>query len=149
MRRPAPGYTVIELMTVIAVLGILTGIAYVRLGPAFTRAKVRGAANLIATDLQQAQMLAVRHRHPIVVDVNVGATRYAIRTRAADTVYVDVQFGPGTEFPLDEFTATPATIEFFPNGVSGADATFTVGIDGYRRQVSLTRAGQIRISSAP
>jgi type II secretory pathway pseudopilin PulG len=136
-------------MTVMAVLSILTGIAYLRLGPAFTRANVRSAANLIATDLQQAQMLAVRHRRPIVFEADVGAPRYDIRNRAGDTIYVDVPLGPGTEYPLDEFTAVPATLEFFPNGLSSADAAFTVGIGGYRRQVSLTRAGQIRISSAP
>ena len=147
MRRATPGYTIIELIIAIVVLGILTGIAYIRLGPAFTNSRVRGAANLIATDLQQAQMLAVRHRHPIVVAVNLGATRYQVRNRPGDTVYVESRFGTDSEFALDEFAAAPAVLEFFPNGLSGTDATFTVGIQGYRLQVTLTRAGQIRINA--
>lgn len=149
MRRSAAGYTLLEMVVVITLVGILTGIAYVRLGPALTEAKVRSAASLIATDLQQAQMLAVRLRQPVVLDVNGGAFRYTLRNRAADTVYVDRRFGPGTEYTVDELSASPTAIEFFPNGIAGANGSYVVGFQGYRRRVTITRAGQIRIASVP
>lgn len=149
MRRSAAGYTLLEMVVVITLLGILTGITYVRLGPALTEAKVRSAASLMATDLQQAQMLSVRLREPVVFDVNAGALRYTLRNRAADTVYAERVFGPGTEHTVDEFTASPAIIEFFPNGIASANATYVVGFQGYRRQVTITQAGQLRIAHVP
>jgi hypothetical protein len=37
----------------------------------------------------------------------------------------------------------------FPNGVATGTTTFTVGLRGYRRQVRITRAGQVRVIRVP
>ena len=63
------GYTLIEMVLVIAIAGILTGFGVVRLAPALEHANVRAAANVVAGDLQYAQILAVRYRKPIAVIV--------------------------------------------------------------------------------
>ena len=142
----ANGYSFIEMLTVIVVLGVLLAIAILSIAPSLQRAKVRNAANVVAGDLQYAQILAVKHRKPIAVVVAVATQQYVIRDRDdASTVYRTRALGPGTDFSLDSFSSSPSSVELFPNGVARQTTTFTVGLAGYEKQVRLTKAGQIRI----
>ena len=140
------GYTLIEMVLVIVIAGIVTSFGVVRLAPALEHANVRAAANVVAGDLQYAQILAVRYRKPISVIVASSTKQYLIRDRDdATNVYRTRLLGPDTDFGLDELTSSPTSVELFPNGVARETMVMTLGIDGFQRQVRLTRAGQIRI----
>ncbi len=141
------GYTLIEMVLVIVIAGILMSVGVVRLAPALVHANVRAAANVVAGDLQYAQMLAVRYRKPIAVIVASSTKQYLIRDRDdATNVYRTRLLGPETDFGLDELTSSPSTsVELFPNGLARETMVMTLGLHGFQRQVRLTRAGQIRI----
>lgn len=139
------GYSVIELVITIVVFGILLSVAYLRMTPAVNHARVHRAATVIATDLQYAQMLAVRQRAPVAVIVDNSLKSYVIRLRDTSVTFRNRFFGQNTEYLLDTLAANPTSVVMFPNGVAAATTTFTVGLDGYTRQVRLTRAGQVRI----
>lgn len=145
-RRPAiAGYSLFELLAVMAVFTLLLAIVIPVASPMLERTRVNGAANVLASDLQNAQALAVQHRTPIRVSMP-GPMEYTIFERnTPSTVYRTRTLGPESEFRLDELTATNSTVDLFPNGVARATITFTVGLNGYQRRVRLTRAGQIRI----
>jgi prepilin-type N-terminal cleavage/methylation domain-containing protein len=147
--RTVTGYSVIELLFVMVVLGILLTITYLKAEPALERARVRGAAGIMATDLQYAQALAARFRTPMVVSVNVTQKTYQIADRAGTNVYRLRNLGGSGEYALDEFTAAPAAVEVFPNAVVAQSATYTLGLNGYRRQVTFSRAGQVRVVTVP
>jgi len=146
-RRP-DGYTVIELLIVMIIIGVLAGITYARMAPTIEGARVRGAASLLAGDLQYAQVLAARQRLPVVIAVNSGALTYQIADRAG-TVFRTRDFGTAGDFDLTEVSATPASLEVFPNGVSAQSATYTLGIGGNRQRVTFSRAGQVRVTKLP
>jgi prepilin-type N-terminal cleavage/methylation domain-containing protein len=55
------GYTLVELITVVLVLSILSYIAVPRLHPAASAAQVEGAAQRLATDLRHTRALAITH----------------------------------------------------------------------------------------
>jgi type II secretion system protein H len=148
-RLSTSGYTVLELLVVMVVMALLTGLAYVRLAPALGHAKVRSAANVLATDLQYAQMLAVRFARPMVVTVNSGSLEYEIAERGGGTVHRTREMGAASEYMLDELSGSPTSVEFFPNGVAGQSLTVTLGQSGFRRKVTLSRAGKIRVASVP
>ena len=140
------GYTLVEMVLVIAIAGILMAVGVARLAPLLTHANVRAAANVVAGDLQYAQMLAVRYRKPIAVIVASSTKQYLIRDRDdATNVYRTRLLGPDTDFGLDELTSSPTSVELFPNGVARETMIMTLGINGFQRKVRLTRAGQIRI----
>jgi type II secretion system protein H len=142
--KPA-GYTMVEILFVMLIMGVLAGFGYLRLGPAFERSKVRGAANVIATDIQLTQMLAVRHRQPVTFTVEADRT---IRiTDRADSVYVTRDLG-GSDFGLETLEAT-ASIEFFPSGVASGGTEITLSRGNTARKVTVTRTGQIRIENVP
>lgn len=143
--RRAVGYSMIELIIAIVVFGILLSVAYMRMTPAVNHTRVNRAAGVIATDLQYAQMLAVRQRVPVAVIVDNGFRSYIIRLRDTSVTFRERFFGQDTEFLLDSLAADPASVVMFPNGVAAATTTFTVGLRGYTRRVRLSRGGQVRI----
>ncbi len=145
LERVRAGYSLIEMVITIVVFGILVSVAWVRMGPALTSARVRNAATVIATDLQYAQMLAVRQHRPVAVIVDNSLKSYIIRLRDTSVTFRNRFFGQDTEFLLDSLSATPTSVVLYPNGVTAATTTFTVSQGGYTRHVRLTRAGQVRI----
>lgn len=141
------GFSFIEILVVMLIMGILTGLAYLRFGPQFERSRVRAAANVIAADLQTAQVLAARESEPILFAVNASARTYTITTRAGDTVYVSRNMASGSDYEVDTLRTSVTSIQFFPNGITSGGATVTVASKSYRRSVTLSRAGQIRMNS--
>ena len=140
------GYTLIEMVLVMVIAGILLAVGVARLAPALEHANVRAAANVVAGDLQYAQVLAVRYRKPISVIVASATKQYLIRDRDdATKVYRTRLLGPDTDFGLDELTSSPTSVELFPNGIARETMVMTLGLNGFQRNVRLTRAGQIRI----
>jgi len=73
---------------------------------------------------------------------------YQVASRAG-TIYRARNLGLSGDYKLDELSATPATLEVFPNGVAALSATFTIGLAGYQQQVTFSRAGQIRVAPVP
>ena len=147
-RRQAGGYTVIELLIVMVIIGIIAGITYVRMAPTLDRARLRGAASILAGDLQYAQVLAARQRVPVVVAVDTSALTYQIADRGG-TVFRTRDFGTAGQYDLTEVSASPTSLEVFPNGMSAQSATYTLGVGARRQQVTFSRAGQIRVTILP
>ena len=141
----APGYTFIELIITIVVMGILTTVGYLRLAPALVHARVQRAATVVAGDLQYAQMLAVRQRRPVAVIVDDALKGYIIRLRDTAVTFRDRYFGADADYGLDSLGASPATVVLYPSGVAAGTITVGLGLHGYSRHVRMTRSGQIRI----
>jgi len=144
--RHRRGYTLIEAMITMVVAGILMTMGVAQLAPTTVNYRVRAATNVLAGDLQYAQVLAARFGRPIVVIV-VPSTKQLI-IRDLDTppnLYRTRLLGQVSEYALDNLTSTPADVMLFPNGVNQETMTITLGLLGFERQVRMTRAGQIRI----
>lgn len=140
------GYSLIELLFAIVLMGILVSMSIVRLTPSVQHARVNRAANVVVGDLQYAQLLAVRQRRPVVLLVDNSLKSYIIRMRDTALAFRNQYFGQDTDYLLDQFTATPSTtVQFFPNGVTTGTTTFTLAVGSYTRHVRVTRAGQVRI----
>lgn len=140
------GYTLVELATVLVLLGIVSFLSYLRLKPTLEHGKVNGAASVMASDLQYAQLMAAKQRKPVVVILTVATQQYIIRDRAnASLVFRTRYLGSGTDYSLNSMSATSTTLEVFPTGVTRTTTTFTLGLNGYTRQVKFTKAGQVRV----
>ena len=144
-RRRAGGFTLIELLFTVVVMGILAAVGYQRLMPALTHARVQRAATVVAGDLQYAQMLAVRQHQPVVVIVDNALKGYIIRLRDSAVTFRDRYFGTDADYQLDSVSASRASVVLYPCGGAAATITVALGLDGYTRQVRMTRGGQIRV----
>lgn len=143
------GFTIIELVMVLVVTSILASFAILRIAPTLERARVRRSATMIASDLQYAQMIAARQRRPVVFIASEALRGYMIRDATSTTVYREAYMGNDTDFNLDQLEANPTTLEIFPNGVVRSAGNFTVRVNTVQRNVRITRAGQVRITSVP
>lgn len=140
------GFTLLEAVIVLVVLGIMTSVVIWRSGPAVTRAKVARAASVVAADLQYAQAMAARQRKPVAVVVTTATQAYVIRDAATATVFRERYLGANTDYGVESMTVTPSsTLEILPNGMPKQTTNFTVTLQGAQREVKITRAGQIRI----
>ena len=149
MRR-AHGFTLIEIIMVLALLGIISALGIWQMVPALEHEKVRWAASILIADLQYAQAMAARQRQPVVVIVNPSLKMYIVRDRAGATVYRERFLGEDSDYDLDDLQVAPETsVEVFPNGTATETTTFTLVIGEYERQVRLSRAGQVRMLAAP
>lgn len=141
------GFTLIELMITISLIGVLSAMAILRTAPALRRATVNRVAGVLAGDFQYAQLVAARQHKPVVFVATPAAQAWMVRDAATPSVVFRERYvGPGTDFGIDSLEATPTSVEVFPNGLARQSVSFVVGLGGYAKQVRLTRAGQIRIT---
>jgi prepilin-type N-terminal cleavage/methylation domain-containing protein len=158
------GLTLVEVLTAVSLLGIMTAVAatnFTAMRPTF---ETRGAALLIAGDLNQARMSAVKEGrvydylptsggYQIRRDDGAGG-REVMKTRVLANEYPHVSFGHGTA-PSDPYAAAidsnapTATITFHSNGtVQNAAGVFLqaeMGDETVVQAVTLSAAGRVRV----
>jgi prepilin-type N-terminal cleavage/methylation domain-containing protein len=144
---PAPrvraGFSLMEMLIVIVVVGLLLLILVPRIGPTTARREVNGAAEAFASIFRQGRASAVQMRQTVTVSFNSGvATLLVSPGGVLDTI------GYPLNFPID-FGLTPtvsgSTIVVGPTGMvtSGAPFTFTATKRGNSRTITVTGAGRI------
>jgi prepilin-type N-terminal cleavage/methylation domain-containing protein len=138
------GFTLLEAIVTIVMIGLMASFLTPRISTSLQHARVNRAANTIATDLELAFAMAARERQPVRL-TTTGATTYTISDRIGGTVRATRNLGATSEFRLDTLSFAPATIDVFPTGVSTAALTVVVTLNGYTRQVTMSRGGQIRV----
>lgn len=139
------GFSLVEILVVLVISLILITLAFPRLRPGLVRAKVNSAANVVASDLQYAQVLAVRRRRPVALIVVASTRQYFIRDRETGDTLRTRNLGQDSEYDIETLTASPSSNEMFPNGLARTSMELTLTIQDYSRTVKLTRAGQVRV----
>ncbi len=141
------GVTIIEMLTIVTVIGILASI----LAPGFhtirTHAAVNEATSLVAADLNQALSLAARRQRPMVL-ASAGTASYTVRDRATspdDSIRLSRNLGSAADLHVSTVNFSPSSVVVFPNGTTSQALTVTVGTVGYTRTVTMSPAGLIRV----
>lgn len=140
------GFTVIELLIVVAIIGVLVGIA----GPAMSRIvrhnRANRAATVIAADLQNAFAVAARQREPVRISADAATKSYQFVDRSTGEVLrIRSFYGDTSEYRLTSLVFTPATIDVFPSGVSSTPVVVDLANGDYARRVTASTAGFIRV----
>ena len=141
------GYTLIELAVAITIIGAIASISMIKFGQSLAGWRMRSAASVLATDVQRVPAVAARDGVPVQLVLHDGALGYDLQTRNADTVYATRNMGSTGDYRLDTFTATANTLEFLPNGIPTASVTYTLTLGEREREVRVSAAGQIRVST--
>lgn len=134
------GMTLMEMMIVLALAGIVAGMAIPNLSGLLSRTKSRCALEEIASELRLARQLAVTHRERVHVKfdldqraisvhlVNSGMVHHSYHYGDKDIMIDEPSAGPEILFHPSGRTATATTIQL--HTPEGETRTMTVGLTG-------------------
>ncbi len=81
-QRPRAGFTLLELMVVVLLVGLAATLVGVRAAGATGATRLHSAAQLLQTGWQDAARLAIHRRRPLLFEVNLDTSGYRIRDDA-------------------------------------------------------------------
>ena len=89
--RDRAGFSLIELLTALVVVGVMASLAAPAMGAQLRRARVRSALDLLTSDVYQARALAVHQgaRFQLAFRPAVGCAQAYVLVRVADGAVVD------------------------------------------------------------
>src|SRR2546430_2267700 len=80
------GFSVIELMVVIAIAGILLTVTWARMSTLVPIYRLEGASRAVATEIQKARGRAIAENKCFSVVVNAGPKTYQLQNKAVSTL---------------------------------------------------------------
>lgn len=159
MRRGAAGFTVLELLTVIAVMGILAAIAIPGFGYLAASTKVKGASTELYLAMVRARSEAVKRNRAAAVVAHADGWQAGWRVIADanndgdfDDVAANTDRLVSTQGALARVTITMAgtSVIFRPTGrISGAVPAFQVTSEDQDRKVGLLRCVRTDLTGRP
>ena len=121
------GFTITEMLMVVAILIIITAISLVAIGPIVGRAQTRDDLVNVAGMLKKARSSAARTGTPHTAILNSSSV-----TTCLDNLASGSCSGPSRTYNLKKATLTPAVITFNPSGYaeikSGGSIPLTIDV---------------------
>jgi prepilin-type N-terminal cleavage/methylation domain-containing protein len=139
------GFSLVELLIVVAIIGLLSSIAVPSLNRSMTLYRLTASASIICEELDAARVLAISRGTTYELRVANGGRAIQIIDRAdpSNPPRVAKQLEPGVNI-----TFSPAQpIRFFPRGFAGAGDLLIQGTDGRVMRVSVRTSGKIEVSN--
>jgi prepilin-type N-terminal cleavage/methylation domain-containing protein len=133
-RHDARGFSLIELLVVIGVMGLLVAMTIPGISGLIRSTRVTGAANMLAADLRYAHSLASSERKTYAV--TFGSNKYAVvRMSPVSTIRT-------RSLPRGVACAASDTAKFFAWGLT-TPATITMSGGGRSNVVRLSATGRV------
>lgn len=146
MKYPhAGGFTLVETLFVVMILGILGAMGYGPIVDRVAASRVDSAARTVGADLRLAVSLASRQGAPVRIVFASEDLEYRILDRASGDVLFARGLGSGSDIPLSALTATPASVEVFPNRLTSAPIRIILEAGRHVSGVRMSSAGFVQV----
>ena len=150
-KKTARGFTLIELIVVIALIAILTAIAVPSYQTFMVRSRLKGAARQVMSDLMNARMMAVSQNQKVKVHVENGGHTYEIWSDANHDGAVDDNEGVNIskDVQQDYYDVTLSTTNdtiFNPRGAADAFGTIQVTNPAGFKNITVAISGRVAVS---
>ena len=143
--RGTNGFTMPELMTTIAVGAIALLMAMRPAATYIQHTRVNRASAVLGGDLDMAKSVAERQRTPVRLAYDSTAGQYTLTNRATGVVIWKRSIGSSSDYNVRTIRFSPALTDFFPSGLTSGALTVTLSAGSYSKQVTMSRAGQVRL----
>ena len=147
--RSRRGFSLLELVVVLVLIGIVTGISTGRISAMRAQQQVTRASSVIRTRMETAFALAGRNRAPVHIVWNSTTMQLTITDRTEATVYGSTALSSDFGLKAGEVTVTRATTEVYPNGFANDTLSITIttlrGGNTYTKRIRMSRAGLVKV----
>ncbi len=146
--RRRRGFSMIELLVVISMIGILSMFAFARTSSMMTQWRVARAAQAYAEEIQSAFAIVGRNRKPITITLDKVNMELRMTDRAG-IVYRRRNFGWTSAYKLDsaDVKLSKLTVEVYPPGLAADSVSVEISRQGKYRRVRMLRGGLVQICS--
>ena len=142
--RARGGFTLVETLLVIVVVGILLAIALPRFAEARQRMQLDTAAYQLAGDLRRAQVEAIKRNRTIEL-AKTGASTYNIQSVPTILIPLVTVFHTRS-FEHGAFAAGAMSVQMASFGPPiGGGANFTVELNGRQKVVTVSASGLVTV----
>ena len=141
----ARGFTLIEMIVVIAMIGLVMMMGYRSMSGALRASRARQAGQIVAADLEQAFTLAALQRRPVRIQWDAGAMTYTLRDRRTGAALLTRRIGTGDiGVGAASFSSNP--VDVFPGGIASSQLRITLTSGASSHVVTMTRAGLVVVN---
>lgn len=149
-RRAPAGFTLIELMMVIVVVGLTLGIGVTGMASAQYRIRVDRAMAVLSDDIQSGFALVGRDRKPVLVVWDATNVRFLLTDRNAVNKFRIRPLGKDTEYKLtaSSIVVSDTAFEIYPPGLAEGALSITItNGNAPPRTLNVSRTGLVSISN--
>jgi prepilin-type N-terminal cleavage/methylation domain-containing protein len=147
-RFPRFGFTIIEMLAVLVIIGLLVGISIGRISATITQQRLNRAAIALSGDLESAFSLAQRDRKPVTISFDTDSLELSIADAASGTVFRKTSLANFGLKPSD-VTLSRTSVNVYPAGLAGDSLSITLsttlGTTTYSHRVRMTRGGLVQV----
>lgn len=139
------GFSLLELLVVVTIAGVVTGLSMSRFSNYLAHERVAKAAVGIATDVNTAFAIPGRIRRPVRIRVDTSAMSLVVTDRAQSTTYRKTPFGSRYNLKSSNVSYYPSVLEVYPNGFASDTMLITLTSNGYTQRVRVTKGGTVQV----
>lgn len=145
------GFTLLELMLVIIMIGLVSLVSFRRVGAMTTQWRVNRAAQAYGEELQSAFAIVGRDRRPVRITIDRTNMELLITNRDASVIYRRRNFGFASAYKLDSadisIESTKRSLEVYPPGLAADSMQVEITRQGKYRRIRMLRGGLVQICS--
>lgn len=145
VRTASRGFTMIELLIVIIIFSTVAVAVFPKVHVFIVHSHVNQAAMVVSQDLAQAVTDAQRQRKPVRIARGADMVSFTVSDRASGMVLTTRSLGLTDPYALDSVSFSVTPVDVFPNGFTSSALTVTLWDEQYSRQVTMSRAGWVRV----
>ncbi len=142
------GFTIIEMIVVLVIVGLLLGISIGRISATITQQRLNRAAIALSGDLQTAFSLAQRGRKPVTISFNAGSMELSVADAESGTVFRKTSLG-NFNLTSSNVSLSRTSLDVYPAGLASDSLSITLsttlGSTTYSQRVRMTRGGLVQI----
>jgi len=141
------GFTLVEILVVISILGVLAGIASVDWGGILSSYRLNAGVRQVYAELQRARMRAISENKRFRVEFFNDTEKYQIQPETASGSGIYDTTGPMVELPVGISLATDATITFQPRGTADSGSARLCNSNGQFTNICVGSSGRVRTAT--